>query len=188
MIAVQTSRLVLRQWCSEDRPLFAAMNADLKVMEYFPNVLSFEQSNQLVDRFSRDIDANGWGFWAAERLDSAEFIGFIGINYTPDGLPFSPCVDIGWRLASEHWGNGFATEGAIGAMSYAFNEAGLEELVSMTPITNLASERVMQKLGMTKHQENFLHPKVNQGDPLQEHVLYSLNRQQWALECAKKND
>jgi len=179
MISLETQRLVLRQWCAEDKPLFAAMNADPVVMQYFPETLSSDQSNALVDRFSNDIESSGWGFWAAERKDIKEFIGFIGINYSADGLPFAPCVDIGWRLATQHWGLGFATEGAKAAMAYAFNQASLNLLVSMTPPSNSASLGVMQKLGMVK-KINFIHPQVAEGHPLQEHVLYSISRKQWA--------
>ena len=179
MIVVKTERLILRQWRADDRPLFAAINADPQVMEYFPSTLTRAQSDALVDRIINGINVSGWGFWAAERIDTAEFIGFVGINYSADGLPFAPCVDIGWRLGRQHWGQGFATEAAHGAMAYAFTHANLDRLVSMTPLANTASERVMQKLGMIKQQKTFLHPKVAQGHLLQEHVLYDLNRDQW---------
>ena len=181
MIAVQTERVILRQWRDDDRPLFAAINADPQVMKYFQSTLSSAQSDALVDRVSNDISLSGWGFWAAERVDTAEFIGFVGINYSADGLPFAPCVDIGWRLGSQHWGQGLATEAAHGAMDFAFNHANLEELVSMTPLANTASERVMQKLGMIKRPKTFLHPNVAQGHLLREHVLYKLNRDQWRI-------
>lgn len=181
MIAVETKRLVLRQWNSSDRLPFSKMNADPRVMEYFPNTLSRQQSDALVDRFTQDIEVSGWGFWAAERRDTREFIGFIGINYSADGLPFAPCVDIGWRLVSDHWGLGFATEGAFGAMDYAFGLANLKQLVSMTPVNNTASEGVMKKLGMSKQKENFLHPQVAPGHSLQEHVLYTINEAHWRL-------
>jgi RimJ/RimL family protein N-acetyltransferase len=179
MIAVQTERVILRQWRAEDRPIFAAINADPKVMKYFPSALSKSQSDALVDRVSNDINVSGWGFWAAERADTAEFMGFVGINYSADGLPFAPCVDIGWRLGSQHWGQGLATEAAQGAMAYAFTHTSVEKLVSMTPLANAASERIMQKLGMIKLAKTFLHPKVAQGHLLQEHVLYELSRDQW---------
>jgi len=188
MIVVQTQRLMLRQWRDEDRPLFAAMNGDPEVMKYFPNTLSSSQSDTLVDRFTTDIEESGWGFWAAERSDTGEFIGFIGINYSADGLPFAPCVDIGWRLARAHWGLGFATEGAKAAMDYAFWQANLSLLVSMTPTENQASERIMQKLGMVKQALNFMHPKVVKGHPLQEHVLYSITNKQWQKLSPAGND
>jgi len=179
MIAVQTQRLILRQWREQDRLPFAAMNADPQVMKYFPTTLSSLQSDALVDRFINDIESSGWGFWAAERVDTGEFIGFIGINYSLDGLPFAPCVDIGWRLARQHWGLGFATEGARAVMDYAFDGVNLSAVVSMTPVNNRASEHVMKKIGMRKQRSTFMHPKVADGDPLQEHLLYSVTRKQW---------
>jgi len=179
MIAVQTKRLILRQWKDEDRVEFAALCADPDVMEFFPNTLTPQQSDQLIDRFSADISASGWGYWAAERKDTRQFIGFIGINSVPSGLPFAPCVDIGWRLASQHWGYGFATEGAFASLSYAFQNANLEQVVSMTPVQNQASEKVMQKIGMINSEQNFMHPKLSDGHTLQEHVLYMITKQQW---------
>ena len=179
MIAIQTQRLILRQWRDQDRQPFAAMNADPQVMKYFPSTLTKEQSDALIDRFIEDIESSGWGFWAAQRIDSGHFIGFIGINYSADGLPFAPCVDIGWRLAQAHWGLGFATEGAKAAMDYAFNAINLSKVVSMTPVNNKASERVMKKIGMQKQQFTFMHPKLADGHPLQEHLLYSVTNDQW---------
>ncbi|MFT6406732.1 MAG: RimJ/RimL family protein N-acetyltransferase [Arenicella sp.] len=188
MLAVKTERLILRQWRLEDKPLFAAINADPRVMEYFPNKLSGSQSDALIERFSGDIDASGWGFWAAERVDSGEFIGFVGINYNLDGLPFAPCVDIGWRLGSQHWGQGLATEAAQGAIAFAFMQTDLEQLVSITSVANLASERVMQKLGMSKQANNFLHPKIAQGHRLEEHVLYTIRRDRWLSQGVVNNN
>lgn len=186
MNTVQTERLILRQWRSTDKPLFSRMNADPRVMEFFPSTLSKIQSDHSVDRFRRHIDDFGWGFWATERVDTAELIGFIGINYSADGLPFAPCVDIGWRLAYRHWGMGFATEGARAARDYAFEHAGLQEIVSMTPTLNVRSEHLMNKLGLIKQPENFFHPKVAQGDPLREHVLYRMYKDQWQARYRNK--
>ena len=182
MRMVRTKRLILRQWRQEDRPIFADMCADHLVMEYFPSILSREQSDALLDRFYRDIELNGWGFWAAERIDTNDFVGFIGMNYSADGLPFAPCVDIGWRLARPHWGLGFATEGGRAVLNYAFTQTDLTQLVSMTPVKNLRSRRVMEKLGMFKSDANFLHPKVPEDSPLQEHVLYKIDKQQWSAQ------
>lgn len=173
---IKTPRLILRQWQDKDRPLFANMTADQKVMKYFPSVLNRQQSDASIDRFMSSIEVNGWGFWAAERCDTQQFIGFIGINNNPEGLPFSPCVDIGWRLSSDAWGQGFATEGAKAVMNFAFRQANLSKIVSMTPVLNIVSERVMQKIGLLKTPQNFNHPKVQSGHVLEEHVLYSLTQ------------
>jgi RimJ/RimL family protein N-acetyltransferase len=175
---VQTERLLLRQWLPDDRPQFAQLNADPEVMRYFPKAYTRLESDNAVDRFERSIEFRGWGFWAAERTDTDEFIGFIGMNYSASGLPFAPCVDIGWRLARKHWGQGFATEGAQATLKYAFEKVGLDQLVSMTPLTNRISERVMKKLGMFRA-DNFLHPQLAEGHILQEHVLYTITCEQW---------
>lgn len=173
---LQTRRLVLRQWQAKDRPLFADMTADVEVMKYFPSTLTPAQSDASIDRFMHSIDTNGWGFWAAELHETQQFIGFIGINDNPTGLPFSPCVDIGWRLSKDFWGQGFASEGAKAALQFAFEIAKLPEIVSMTPKQNKASERVMQKLGLLKQAQNFMHPRLQSGHELEEHVLYSMSR------------
>ncbi len=179
MKRLESSRLRLRQWRESDLAPFAKMNADPEVMRYFPSCLSEEQSNELVERFTRDIDETGWGFWAAELLESADFIGFIGINYNAQGLPFAPCVEVGWRLAVHHWGYGFATEGARLALGYAFTEAQLDDVVSMTPVANLASRRVMKKLRMIEQDKTFMHPKLERSSPLAEHVLCRMRRDEW---------
>ncbi len=179
MKSLEGSRIRLRQWRDSDRAPFAKMNADPEVMRYFPHCLKEDQSNALVERFTRDIDRSGWGFWAAERLDNSSFIGFIGINYTAQGLPFAPCVDIGWRLSTSNWGQGFATEGAQLALRYAFVQAKIAEVVSMTPLSNVASQRVMQKLGLKQQVDTFLHPKLEVNSPLAEHVLYRMHRDDW---------
>jgi len=183
MAIIETQRLILRQWCEQDKAPFAKLTADPRVMEYFPKTLSTIESNASIERFSSQITRTGWGFWAAERKPyngiGAEFVGFIGINDNPDGLPFSPCVDIGWRLAFDHWGQGLATEGARAAMEYAFTRAGLEEVVSMTPVVNLNSEKIMRKLGMHRDPHNFAHPKVPSDHVLNEHVLYRMRAAQW---------
>lgn len=176
---IQTPRLVLRQWQDRDRPLFANMTADAEVMKYFPHTLTRQQSDASVDRFMACIDNHGWGFWAAELISSQQFIGFIGINDNPLGLEFSPCVDIGWRLSQDVWGQGLATEGAKAALEFAFTQAQLPEVVSMTPVLNQSSERVMQKIGLLKRQKNFNHPRLESGHALEEHVLYSLTQAQY---------
>lgn len=179
MIYLSTERLILRQWQDTDYPLFAAINADPKVMEFFPNTLTSAESNDGVNRVRAHIDQHGYGFWAVERSDTGEFIGFIGLKYNPDGLPFAPCVEIGWRLGAAHWGQGFATEGARSSLKFAFTEQNLSRVISMTPTTNKVSENVMQKLGMRNTGNNFNHPQVDSGHVLEPHVLYQITREEW---------
>ncbi|AQQ66380.1 GNAT family N-acetyltransferase [Microbulbifer agarilyticus] len=172
---IKTPRLCLRQWRDSDRAPFAAMNADPVVMEYFPKLLSHEESDAGVDRQIAHIEKHGWGFWAVETLAEKQFIGFVGIKHVTDDMPFAPAVEIGWRLAPAAWGKGYATEAARASLEYGFTRLGLEEIVSFAVVGNLRSRAVMEKLGMVR-EDNFLHPGLPAGHPMQEHVLYRLSR------------
>jgi RimJ/RimL family protein N-acetyltransferase len=173
----RTERLLLRQWRPEDRDPFAAMNADPRVMEHFPSLMSREESDASVDRIEKHFQDHGWGLWAVEVPGIAPFAGFIGLNIPRYEAHFTPCVEIGWRLAVDYWGQGYATEGARAALAFGFEELDLAEIVSYTVPGNLRSRRVMEKLGM-KHDpgEDFDHPRVPAGHPLCRHVLYRLRR------------
>jgi RimJ/RimL family protein N-acetyltransferase len=172
-----TPRLLLRPWRESDRTPFAALNADPKVMEFMPCLLSREQSDDFFDRIQAHFARYGYGLYAAEHRATGEFIGFIGLLVPAFDAPFMPAVEIGWRLAAKWWGQGFATEGGREIVRYAFDVIGLDQLVSFTAITNARSRRVMQKLGMTHDPaENFEHPRVPPGHPLRPHVLYRLER------------
>src|SRR5258706_8368048 len=155
--ALRTARLLLRQWRDEDRHPFAVMNADPRVMEYFPAPLSREQSDAMADRCAAGIAERGWGLWAAEVRGVASFIGFIGLAIAGSDLPCAGATEVGWRLAHPHWGQGYATEGARAAIRFAFSELRLEEIVSFTAAVNHRSEQVMQKLGMIRDPEYFEH-------------------------------
>lgn len=170
---IHTPRLVLRRWRPEDRISFALMNADPRVMEYFPGLLSTQESNGQADRIEAHLDKHGYGFWAVELKDIAPFVGFIGLAVPRFEAPFTPCVEIGWRLAAEYWGQGIASEGAKAALEYGFNALNLKEIVSFTVPANIRSRRVMEKLGM-KHdpKDDFDHPLLAEGHPLRRHVLY----------------
>lgn len=173
---IRTERLLLRQWRDEDLEPFAALNADAEVMEYFPALLTRAESDAAAEGNGRQIDEHGWGLWAVERLDTSEFIGFTGLWQVPSDYPFVPAVEVGWRLARSHWGVGFATEGARAAVEFGFGTLGLDEIVSMTAVGNLRSRRVMEKLGMTHNPaDDFDHPRIPGGSPLQPHVLYRLS-------------
>lgn len=174
-----TNRLRLRQWQDSDYAAFAELNADAEVMKYFPDTLSREQSDALIQRVSAGIRKNGWGFWAVEIKHTGRFIGFVGLNTPSAPLPFNPCVEIGWRLARQHWRNGYATEAAKYALHFAFDTLNLNEVVSFTPVLNTPSQKVMQKIGMTNTGQNFTHPNVPAGNQLEEHVLYKITRSAW---------
>lgn len=172
---LQSKRLILRPWCLEDWSAFAEMNADPEVMEFFPYTLSREESDELAMRLSSFIDQNGWGCWAVEIPTECRFAGFVGLNQvTDDGLPFSPAVEIAWRLKRDQWGRGIASEAALLALEFAFGELNLEEVVSFTALINVRSQAVMKKIGMFNTSQNFLHPKVLDSSPLKEHCLYKI--------------
>ncbi|HET9227752.1 MAG TPA: GNAT family N-acetyltransferase [Thermoanaerobaculia bacterium] len=178
-IEIVTERLRLRQWRESDLEPFARLNADPEVMEFFPSTLEAEASHALARRWQAQIADRGWSFWATEILSSGQFIGFIGLQIPLAPLPFSPCVEIGWRLAREHWGKGYATEGARAALRVGFEQLQLAEIVSFTTIRNARSRAVMERLHMIRSEETFEHPSVPEGNPLREHCLYRLTREQW---------
>ncbi len=151
------------------------MNADPRVMEFMPSLLSPEESDALVDRAQAHFKRHGYGPFAAGLLEDRSFIGFIGLSIPSFDAPFMPAVEVGWRLAFEYWGQGLATEGARAAVHFAFGELGLESLVSFTVPGNLRSRRVMEKLGMTHDpRDDFDHPRLPEGHALRRHVLYRL--------------
>ena len=153
------------------------MNADRRVMEYLPTPLSRADSEAFIARAEEHFDRHGFGLWAIEVLDGARFAGFVGLATPPFETSFTPCVEIGWRLAAEHWGRGYATEGARAALRYGFDVAGLNEILSWTVPENARSRRVMEKIGMTRDpQEDFDHPLLPAGHPLRRHVLYRIRR------------
>jgi RimJ/RimL family protein N-acetyltransferase len=175
---LRTERLLLRPWRTQDREPFAAMNDDPAVMEYFPTTLTRAESDARAEHFGSDIQRLGYGFWAAEIPGEAPFIGFIGLMATDDEMPFSPAIEIGWRLAREHWGHGFASEGARAALAFGFSELGLEQIVALTAAANLRSRRVMERLGMQRDPaEDFIHPGVHADHPIASHVLYRIGAQ-----------
>lgn len=170
---LRTKRLLLRRWRDADRAAFAAINADARVMEHFPATLSLEESDARVARIESHFAQHGYGLWAVEIADVAPFAGFIGLCHTPFEAHFTPSVEIGWRLAAENWGRGYAPEGAQAVLTFGFETLGLAEIVSFTVPENLRSRRVMEKLGMQHDpREDFDHPLLSPGHPLRRHVLY----------------
>lgn len=176
---LSTERLVLRQWRDDDLEPFAAMNADPEVMRFFPRSLDREGSDAVAQRLSRFIEANGWGLWAVEVPGVAPFIGFIGLQPIPFEAHFTPAVEVGWRLASDQWGRGYAPEGARAALDFAFGTLDLDQVVSMTIAPNEPSQRVMVKLGLTRDPaDDFDHPNLTDWEH-RRHVLYRIRRADW---------
>lgn len=174
---ITTERLRLRQWRDADREPFAAMNADPDVMTYFPSELDRRASDALVDRCASEISNRGYGLWALEVRDSVEFIGFTGLSTPGFDAPFTPCVEVGWRLARQSWGYGYATEAATASLNVAFDDLGLDEVVAFTAAVNLRSRAVMERLAMTRDErDDFDHPRIAADHWLAHHVLYRASR------------
>lgn len=171
-----TPRTRLRRWRPEDRAPFAALNADARVMEHFPALLGRAESDALVDRIEADFAARGFGFWALEIPGVLPFAGFVGLSVPSFSAPFTPCVEIGWRLPVAAWGHGYAREAARAALQYGFGPLSLAEIVSFTAVENVRSQKVMEAIGMQRDRGgDFDHPRIARGHRLERHVLYRIN-------------
>lgn len=170
---IETPRLLLRPWKASDLPLFAAINADERVMEHFPRTLSQEESDAFAERIVAEFKAFGWGLYAVELKSTARFIGYCGFHNFSFEAEFSPGVEIGWRLGHAHWHHGYATEAALACLEYARSKQLLDRIYSFTSTLNRRSERVMEKIGMER-QGTFKHPLLPESHPLQKHVLYRI--------------
>ncbi|OMI39137.1 GNAT family N-acetyltransferase [Streptomyces sparsogenes] len=176
MSELRTDRLVLREWRESDLAPWAALNADPEVREYFPGVLTRERSDASVARFQADLDRRGWGWWAVEVRATGEFIGFTGLDPVDEGMPFTG-VEVGWRLARPYWGHGYATEAALAAVDHGFEALRLPEILAVTTATNLRSQAVMRRIGMTRDPaDDFDDMTVPEG-PLRPSVVYRLRRE-----------
>lgn len=171
----ESERLGFRRWQEADKEPFAAMNQDPEVMQYFPDTLSKEESDLLIGRFEEHTNTKGYGIWAVERKEDQAFIGFIGLLDINMDMDFKGETEIGWRLDKRFWKKGYAVEGAKACLDYAFNHIGLNEVYSFTSVLNKPSETVMKRIGMVKAGE-FEHPKIDEGNPLKEHVLYKISK------------
>lgn len=202
LITLRTSRLLLRPWCEADRQPFAQLNADPIVMEHFPGTLSRSESDAMVDRIQAGFGERGWGLWAVEvqnRHSKDErqppnrdevgppgarnapgppgqgFVGYVGLTIPRFEAHFSPCVEVGWRLAKRAWGHGFATEAARASLQFGFEVLNLDQIVSMTAVSNVRSQRVMQRLGMVHDaSDDFDHPLLPADHRLSRHVLFRI--------------
>jgi ribosomal-protein-alanine N-acetyltransferase len=159
MNEIATERLLLRRWRDVDRGPFAEMNADPLVMRYFPNAMTREQSDSMIERIENGFRANGFGLWAIEV--EGRFVGYTGLNRTSFETPMGSHVEIGWRMATWAWGHGYATEAATRVLELAFVEFGLNEVYSFTTESNVKSEAVMRRIGMTRRADlDFDHPNT----------------------------
>lgn len=177
---IETERLILRDWQESDLEPFAALNQDARVMDFFPSLRSYKESIDSMQKMDGHIAEHGFGPFAVSLKTTGEFIGFIGIMVVDLDVPFAPAVEIGWRLAFEYWGKGYATEGAKAVLKYGFEKVNLSEIVSFTVPANRRSRHVMEKIGMHRDpKDDFDHPKIAMGNPLRKHVLYRLSKEEW---------
>ena len=183
MIPLRTERLLLRGWTDSDRPAFADINADLRVMEFMPRHLSRAESDDFARRAQRQIDARGWGLWAVELRADGQLVGCVGLAVPSFAAQFTPCVEIAWRLRRASWGHGYATEAARECLRFAFDTLLLAEVVAFTVPANLRSRALMERLGMVRNPgDDFDHPRLPPQHPLSRHVLYRLGRDAWCRE------
>ena len=180
IVEVDTARLRLRQWRAADRAPFAALNADPAVMEFFLSPLSRESSDASIDAWQSQLASRGWSNWALDLKASGELLGFTGLSIPRRVLPFSPCVEVGWRLARKHWGQGYATEAARAALEVGFVRLDLPEIVSFTTVGNVRWRAVMERIGMRDARQDFEYPGFPEGHPLRRHCLYRIARDEWA--------
>ena len=173
MDPILTPRLLLRPWRDSDRGPFAALNADPQVTRFFPSTLTADQSDQMVQTILAHWQTHGFGVFALELRETAQFIGFTGLNIPRFEAHFTPCVEIAWRLAAAHWNHGYASEAAAASLQFGFETLQLSEIVAFTVPANLPSRRVMEKIGMREDTSGaFDHPGVAESHPLRKHVLY----------------
>ncbi|MES2583602.1 MAG: GNAT family N-acetyltransferase [Pseudomonadota bacterium] len=179
-VELRTPRVLLRQWKDSDADAWAAMNANPEVRRYFPSVLDRAQAQGEADRIRASITQRGWGMWALEVPGVHAFAGFVGLNLPGFEAPWMPAVEIGWRLAPNTWGQGYATEGAAAALHFAFTQLELPQVVAMSVPGNSPSHRVMERIGMVRDAEaDFDHLRVPDGSPLKRHILHRITAQQW---------
>ncbi|WP_171169049.1 GNAT family N-acetyltransferase [Streptomyces sp. I05A-00742] len=175
MTELRTDRLTLRRWRDSDLEPWAAMNADPEVREHLGDLLTREQSDASVARFQAEFDRRGYGWWAVEVRATGEFIGFAGLDQVDDGMPFTG-VEIGWRLARPAWGHGYATEAASAVLDHGFDTLGLPEILAVTTATNLRSQAVMRRIGMTRNPADDFDDPFAPAGPLRPNVLYRIAR------------
>ena len=175
-----TQRLTLRPWQESDRAPFAAMSVDPDVMRHLTSIPTVDAANAWIDRQIAHEAQHHFCFWAVADRVSGTFLGAVGLLHVSYEAPFTPAVEVGWRFARHAWGHGYATEAALASLRFGFEHAGLTEIVANAGRSNLASHRVMQKLGMTRDPlDDFDHPRLPVGDPLRRQVLYRISHEAW---------
>jgi RimJ/RimL family protein N-acetyltransferase len=177
---LKTARLKLRRWRKTDLEPFAAINADPAVMEHMPSALTSRETAHWIARIELGFEEFGFGLWVVEHGATGDFMGFTGLSVPRLEAHFTPAVEVGWRFAKEHWGNGYATEAARAALAFGFSDSRLDEIVSFTVPANARSISVMERLGMTNDPaDDFEHPFLSDDPNLRRHVLYRMSLDRW---------
>lgn len=172
---LETPRLLLRAWRDADVDAWAALNADARVMEFFPSAYGRARSERSAASMRADFERDGYGWWAVELKGGLPFAGVVALQAVPSDMPFAPATEVGWRFAFDAWGRGYATEAAAAALAFAFDRLPCDEVVAFTAACNVRSRHVMDKLGMRRNTaDDFQHPSLPPGHRLRDHVLYRL--------------
>lgn len=172
-----SERLGFRNWIASDIKKMAEINSNPDVMEFFPSIQTYEQTRLFIEKMQQSFAKSGFCYFAVEKLENAELIGFIGLAEQNFAADFTPCIDIGWRLDTKAWYAGYATEGAKACLKYAFNVLKLEKILAMAPVLNTKSIHVMEKIGMQKIAYFENHPYLLNDERLKKCVLYEINNQ-----------
>ena len=170
----KSERIGFRNWLTTDIEIMAEINSDEQVMEFFPGIKSKQETTEFIERMQNQLQEKGFCYYAVDKLETRELIGFIGLSEQVFTSDFTPCIDIGWRLKKDEWNKGYATEGAKKCLDYAFSKLKLEKIIAVAPIANLKSEQVMKKIGMKKV-KNFNHPALAENERLRECSLYEIS-------------
>jgi RimJ/RimL family protein N-acetyltransferase len=177
MNVIETARLILRTWREQDAEALYQINQDPRVVEFLPGMMTMDEVHAFMEHCNRGFIEHRFCLFAVELKATHELIGYIGLNIPNWQAHFTPCVEIGWRLGSQYWGQGYATESARAVLHYGFHDIGLDEIVSFTVPANVRSIRVMEKIGMQRDLTgDFAHPKLAAGHPLSKHVLFRCQR------------
>jgi RimJ/RimL family protein N-acetyltransferase len=172
----KSDRLGFRNWHKNDLENLAAINADMAVMEFFPSTRTHVETKSFIERMQKQYTEKGYCYFAVDTLADDTFIGFIGLSEQNFEANFTPCIDIGWRLARTTWNKGYATEGAKKCLEYGFEKLHLNEIYSIAPVANTKSQRVMMKIGMRKV-ATFDHPQLLENARLRKCLLYKIHKQ-----------
>ena len=172
-VVLTTRRLLLRTFRRDDLPHYAALNADPEVVRYLGGEpLSRQHSDEIAEWANEVHEAEGIGLLAVERRADGTFLGMCGLHHQES---YPDDVEVGWRLAYEHWGQGYATEAATAWLDHAFGPLGLPRVISITDPPNVRSLAVMRRLGMT-----FDHAaQITDEGVVFDAVIYSITADEW---------